>query len=71
MKGSADPPVSVKNRPPYERPGIGPLLLLGGETEFRETGSNEDVEPREALLHVRDMHPVAVVLGEYLGEEGP
>ena len=22
MKGSADPPVSVKNRPPYERPGI-------------------------------------------------
>ena len=41
-----------KNRPPYERPGIGPLLLLGGETEFRETGSNEDVEPREALLHV-------------------
>ena len=48
----------------------GLFLLRLGQFEFGESRAEQDVVPHEDLLHVRHMHAVAVVVGQYLRESG-
>ena len=44
------------------------LLCLLWELELGHTCTNEDIEPRESLLDIRDVNTLAVVLGQHLAE---
>ena len=48
----------------------GLLLRLLGELELGEACGHERIVPREALLDVGNVHALAVVLGQRLGESG-